>query len=197
MQFTSGRFERNLDCFGEADGACVEAFLHPHYNRRGLRITGHDRTLNGRSSSPTRQCRRMQIEAAKAWRLEDRLRQDEAVSDHNRHVRRVTCKHFRRFRRAERFRRMNRNSGQFGVDVNRRFARFHASASRSRRLGVGSHDMVARCDNRGECRDRKVGRTHEDDAKRHVRVVRARAFGVKCRGRQVSRSARGSIGQTS
>src|SRR5205085_2107632 len=61
---------------------------------------------------------------------------------------------------------LRRQRGQalaLGKQVHRRYLFGHASAGRSRRLGVDGCDLVPGCDERGQRRQRKLRGAHEND----------------------------------
>ncbi len=83
----------------QEDGAGIQGRLHAHEGDAGLAVAGEERALNGRGAAPARQQRGVHIDAAEPRRIEQRLRQNEPVGDHDQHVRAPGAKLSKRRRR--------------------------------------------------------------------------------------------------
>src|SRR4051812_15163892 len=59
----------------------IEARIHFHDRYAGLAIAFEKRALDGRRAAPARQERCMDIQSSMRWNVEDRWRQEHAVSD--------------------------------------------------------------------------------------------------------------------
>ena len=68
---------------GEKNRTLVEPDAHAHDLHTGDSIAGHDRALDGRRPTPSRQKRAMKVERAKARRLQHLMCQDLSVGDHH------------------------------------------------------------------------------------------------------------------
>ena len=64
-------------------GPGVEPFLHAHDGDARLRVARHDGALDGCRAPPARQERGVDVEAAEPRRIEHRLRQEQAIGDHD------------------------------------------------------------------------------------------------------------------
>ena len=83
VELAGGHVRPDRHALLEADRPGVEALVHPHHRRRRLGVAGHDGALDRRRAAPAGQGRRVQVQAAFARRVENRLRQDEAIgNDH-------------------------------------------------------------------------------------------------------------------
>ena len=106
----------------------------------------------------------MNIEDAEARRIEDRLRQDNAVSHDDS---RVGLKLTEPLLVHWVFQTFGREYGQpsgFGDLMHRRFTQSHAATGRARRLAIDRHDFVARFEERLKRRHGEIWRAHEDNA---------------------------------
>ena len=84
MQFAGGRIRRrSATRSAMAIGPGVEPFLHLHHHHAGLVVAGHDGALDRRRAAPARQQRGVEVEAAERKGIQNRLRQDQPVSDHD------------------------------------------------------------------------------------------------------------------
>jgi hypothetical protein len=63
--------------------ARVQARVHLHDGDAGLRVTGLNGAVYGRSTAPAWQQRSVDIEAATGWQVQGPLRQDQAISGHD------------------------------------------------------------------------------------------------------------------
>ena len=86
MELAGGHLRPDGQGFGEADRSCIQALVHPHDGRRRLGIPRDDGALDRCCAAPARQGGRVQVQAALAWRNENRLRQDEAIGDDDGHI---------------------------------------------------------------------------------------------------------------
>ncbi len=105
----------------------------------------------------------MDVEAAVARRVEDRLRQDQAVSDDDADVG-VKGRELRlRLVGAQAAGVAHLDPERLGAGMDGAWPVFLSAACRTRRLGIDADDLVPRRDQRVERGDREVGRAHEDD----------------------------------
>ena len=74
------------DTFGQRHRPGIEPRIHLHHHHAGLRVTCHDRPLDRRSAAPARQQRGMTIVRAKPRAIQNGLRQQKAVGDHNSNI---------------------------------------------------------------------------------------------------------------
>ena len=117
--------------------------------------------MDRRRPPPSRQKRGVDVQATQPWRIQHRLRQDQAVSHHHRHIRLKRRKGLLICGVAQPQRRANVDSQLFGSPMNRREARLLPPPGCAGRLRIDSHDLVPRS-NRPQRRHRKLGRSHEN-----------------------------------
>ena len=164
MERRGGVARRDGRAGGQGDRAGIQPGLHPHDADAGFRIPRHDRPLDRRRPPPARQQRGVKVETAMARRIQHRLRQEEAIGHHHRHigVQRGQSLAVRRIAKVQR-----------GADLQPQFrsSRTHgrraflsAAPGAARRLGVDGGDIVACVDQRIQRRNREVRRSHENDA---------------------------------
>ena len=110
----------------KADGAGIELLLDAHDRHAGLGIAGEKCALNGRRAPPARQKRGMDVEAAIARRIEDRLRQDLPIGHHHAGVGVERLEARLLLRASQACRRMHRKPLALGEELDRRFARGEA-----------------------------------------------------------------------
>ena len=126
--------------------AGVEPLVHLHHRDAGLGVARHDRAVDRRGAAPARQQRGVQVEAAERRRVEDRLRQDQAVGDDDRGIGLV---------RGECGLRLRRSCSDAGVSTGRPSRRASrstgdrhqlqaAAAAGLRRARIDRRDVVAR-----------------------------------------------------
>jgi hypothetical protein len=110
----------------------------------------------------------VQVVATKPWRIEDRLRQDHAIGNHDGCIRLMRTELFQRFRRLQGLRRQHGNAEPSCLLFNRRRLQLQAAPpARLRRAGIDGRDLVAVGDELQQRRHGEIGRTHEDQAERH------------------------------
>ena len=106
----------------------------------------------------------MDIEAAEARGVEDRLGQDQSIGDDNRGVGIESAEALLLLGTLKPFWCCNGQVCLFSRLVHRRLAQGHAAAGCARRLGIDGNDLVAGFEDRAKRRHGEVGRAHEDDA---------------------------------
>ena len=79
----------NRQAFGEQHVARIQPSVHLHDGDAGLRIARFDGAVNRRCAAPARQQAGVNIEAAKPRLIQHPLRQDQAISRNDHHLR--TC----------------------------------------------------------------------------------------------------------
>ena len=66
--------------------AGVQPRIHLHDGHTGLGVAGFNGAVNGRSPAPTRQQGGVDIQAAMPRRIQNPLRQDQAIGRHHHHI---------------------------------------------------------------------------------------------------------------
>jgi len=142
----------------------VEPRFHPHYGDARLLVARQYRALDGGRSAPARQQAGMNVEAAVDWRIEHRLRQDQAIGRDHRHVsaKRGECGLL--LRAPQRRGMPDRNAQFLRAALHRRRLQSLAPSGRARRLGIDAGQLMPRCDQRIQRRDGKFRRSHENYA---------------------------------
>ena len=71
---------------GQEDGASIKAGFHLHALDAGNFIACHDCALHGSGTPPAGQERAVNVDAAMPWRFQNRLGQDQPVSDNHSNI---------------------------------------------------------------------------------------------------------------
>ena len=86
VQGAAGIVRRDRRRQGKQHRAGVETRLHLHQRDARLRVAREDRALHRRRPAPARQQARVDVEAAEPRRIENGLRQDQAIGRHYRQI---------------------------------------------------------------------------------------------------------------
>ena len=154
----------NGQSFGQKNRAGIEPGFHLHDGDAGFCVASHDGTVDRGGAAPTGQQRGVDVEAAMSWRIEDWLRQDQAVSDDNGDVGFVGLEGGKRLVGFQEFWRKDRQAKCFGAHVDGGWAIFLAAPGGARGLRVDGGDVVASFDQRVQSQDREIGGAHEDQS---------------------------------
>ena len=122
--------------------AGVETFLHLHQAHAGVGVAGLDRTLDRRRAAPARQHRGVDVPAAVFRDIENALRQDQAVGDHDHQIRLQCAQRIARDLFLQCFRLQHFDAALQGFEFHRRRRQRPPAARRAIRLGVDGHDFV-------------------------------------------------------
>ena len=86
MQICRRFLHPNLRCLAQQHRPGIQTRLHLHDAHAAFRVPRHDGAVNRRCPPPPRQERRVDVQAPKARRIQHRLRQDQPIGNHNRHI---------------------------------------------------------------------------------------------------------------
>ncbi len=168
MQLARRHRLTDRDARGQRHRPGIEPDIHLHDHHAGLGIARHDRPLDGRGAAPARQQRGMAVIAAQPRPFEDRLRQQQAVSHDHCHIGIERAKGF-----TIRF--SLEIDGRAHLDTQRLSRLMHGRRlqlqppppRRAWRLRIDRDDLMPCRMKRLQHRNGKIGRAHENDAKRH------------------------------
>ena len=137
-------------------GAGIESPFHPHDGDAGLPVSCQDRALDGGGPAPARQERGVDIETPEARRRKDRLRQDQAIGGHHRHIGRERAEPVALLLLPEIPRMMHPEAEALGFEVHRRREFTVAAPTRAGRLSIDGGNIISGAGDGPERRHREV-----------------------------------------
>ena len=188
MQVPCGFLGANRHRLAQQNRPGIQPCLHLHDAHASLCIPGHDGAMNGGGPPPPGQEAGVDIQTATRGRIQNRLRQNEAIGHHHRHIRLERHKFRLRARIPQAHRMAHRQATRLGSRLDRAGAVLFATPRRARRLAVNGCHLMPRCHQRVEHRHREIGRSHEDHS--HARAFHcSQNTLIRCRPRhRLSRS---------
>ncbi len=166
MQTFSRRFRRDGYDFARQHVPSIQAHIHLHDHDTCFPVSGHDRTLNGRCTTPARQKRGMQIEAAQPWGIKDRFWQQKPVGHDNRDIQIKCCEGCLFVCPLQAFRRPYLDPQFIAQAVHRGSLQLHPPPRLAGWLRIDGNHMMAGIHQRFEDGDGKIRRAHKGQAER-------------------------------
>ncbi len=145
------------------DGAGVEPGFHHHGLHAGHLVASHDGALDRRSAAPAWQEGGVNVHAAKPGRIQNGLRQDEAIGDHHSRIEAQLSKSGLLIIALERSGRAYLDALFLGIAMHWGRGQLLAASGRARRLGIDAGDLMARLDQGGEDGHGEIRASHKGD----------------------------------